>query len=339
MNKSIKLVAETAWHHEGDFDFMKALVLDIIHHTKADFIKYHLTVDLDEYIDERYSVYRTLKKWALDVEMWTELIEMTRNGGKEIMLLLNDTKAIDFGLKFNPKLIEIHSVCLNDIHLLEHLRGNLEQDQQVVLGVGGSDLYEIESAIETIQHENVILMFGFQNYPTNYNNINLRKIKKIKELYPEYEFGYADHTAWDDDNNILITALVAATGVGYIEKHLTNNYGKKRCDWESAISIEMFNKLSSYLEILSAIEGDGTLKLNPGEKKYSIYGPMKKAALLRNDVKKGEILTKENIIFKRTEQVSDMSQLDIQNNFGKIFQSDLPKGEVLFKNHLEKLSQ
>jgi N,N'-diacetyllegionaminate synthase len=111
---------------------------------------------------------------------------MTIKGSKDLMLLFNDKKSIDFGMKFNPKLIEIHSVCLNDIHLLEKLRANISKDQKVVLGIGGTDLYEIENAIETLKHDNIILMFGFQNYPTKYKDINLNKIRKIKQLYPDF---------------------------------------------------------------------------------------------------------------------------------------------------------
>ena len=36
----IKLIAETAWHHQGDFMFMKKLVTEIAK-TNADIIKIH----------------------------------------------------------------------------------------------------------------------------------------------------------------------------------------------------------------------------------------------------------------------------------------------------------
>ena len=48
-------------------------------------------------------------------------------------------------------------------------------------------------------------MFGFQNYPTKYKNINLEKVRKIQSMYPKLKFGYADHTAWNEPNNELIT--------------------------------------------------------------------------------------------------------------------------------------
>ena len=40
-------------------------------------------------------------------------------------------------------------------------------------------------------------------------------------------FGYADHTAWNEENNGLITLLVSSNGMDFIEKHVTTEYGKE----------------------------------------------------------------------------------------------------------------
>jgi N,N'-diacetyllegionaminate synthase len=336
MSQKLQLIAETAWHHEGDYQFLRKLVDDLTNESKADIIKFHLSLDLDEYMDMRHSAYDTLHKWMIRPEQWSELINMTLDKGKELMLLLNDKKSIDFGMKFNPTLVEIHSVSINDFNLLEKLKRNIDKDQKIVLGIGGTDLNEIEAAINILDHEHMVLMFGFQNYPTRYEDINLKKIRKIMKLYPEFEFGYADHTAWDEKNNILITLLGAASGMNYIEKHVTNIYGEERCDWQAAVSIDMFNEISDQIEILSAIEGNGSLQLNSGEKKYSIYGPMKKTGLLKRDIKKGDLFTQDVVVFKRAGEESDCSQLDIRNYIGSTFSSDIKKDSVLYKKHFSK---
>ena len=46
----MNLIAETAWHHDGDFDFFKDLVTTIANETKADYIKFHVTLEVDEYM-------------------------------------------------------------------------------------------------------------------------------------------------------------------------------------------------------------------------------------------------------------------------------------------------
>jgi N,N'-diacetyllegionaminate synthase len=57
----MKLIAETAWHHEGDFLFMKKLVSEIATKTNADIIKMHVTLNFDEYMDSKHALYKKLK--------------------------------------------------------------------------------------------------------------------------------------------------------------------------------------------------------------------------------------------------------------------------------------
>lgn len=331
----MKLIAETAWHHEGDFSFMTNLVNELINKSKADYLKFHITLDLDEYMDKNYSIYKTLSEWMFNKEYWTKLIDRTIEGNKDIMLLFNDKKSIEFGMKFNPKLVEIHSVCINDNYLLNALKSTINKETKIVLGVGGTNIYEIESALNVLQHQNIVLMFGFQNYPTNYEDINFNKIRRTMSLFPNYEFGYADHTGWDESNNILITLMGAALGMDYIEKHVTNHYGIQRCDWNAAINIDMLNEIADKIQILNKCNGNGLLQMSQGEKKYSIFGPMKKAALLLQDVNKGDKLTSNKFSFKRAEQTSDLSQMDAQEKIGETFNQNLPAGTIIMKKHFE----
>jgi len=223
----MQLIAETAWHHDGDFIFFKKLVEEISIKTEADFIKLHITLDLEEYMHSDHPAYQWAKERIITKEQWIELFDIILNNNKKLMLLFNDKKAIDFGMSFSPEIVEIHSVCLNDINLLKHLKKKIDPKTKVVLGVGGSDLYEIENAINIINSKNVVLMHGFQNYPTKYEDINFSKIKKIMQLFPLYKHGYADHTAWNNENNVQITLFGAALGMDYIEKHVTTSWVKK----------------------------------------------------------------------------------------------------------------
>ena len=331
----MKLIAETAWHHEGDYEFMTDLVLSICNKTDADIVKMHITLDYDEYMDHDHSLYSLVKTWLFSEDQWLSLIKIVKDSGKELMLLLNDSRAIEFGFSQSPDYVEIHSVCLNDLYLLDALKKNLTDEVKVVLGVGGTDVYEIEHALNYINHSKTLLMFGFQNYPTVYKDVNLEKIRRMMGLYEGMEFGYADHTAWDNTHNELITLLGAASGMTYVEKHVTTKYGVERIDWSAAISIDMFNDLSKKLNILDDLNGDGMLGMNAGELSYSVFGPMKKAAKLVVEIKKGDVFSKNMIKFIRTDTVSDMSQLDIVQSFGKKIKHDMKSGELLMHDSFE----
>ena len=330
----MKLIAETAWHHEGDYEFMKNLVSEIATKTNADIIKMHITLDMDEYMDPNHEAYEMVKPWLFSKSQWSELIAIVRDNDKEVMLLLNDNKAIEFGLSFNPEYVEIHSVCLNDVFMLNELKRGLHQSTKMVFGVGGTSIDEIDYAINYLGHSNVLLMFGFQNYPTVYEDVNLNKIRKIMKLFDNFEYGYADHTAWDSEHNELVTLLGAASGMSYIEKHVTTCYGEERVDWPAAISIDMFNNLHKKVKVLDELNGDGVLSMNKSELSYSVFGPMKKAAVLKTDVLKGDILTLDMIKFTRTKEVSDMSQVDVVRSIGKKINKNLELGALLMARYL-----
>ena len=329
----IKLIAETAWHHEGDYSFMKDLVSQLCETSSTEVIKMHVTLDFDEYMNKDHDAYSALKKWLFSEEQWDELIGIVQSSKKELMLLLNDTSAINFAAQYNPELVELHSVCLNVPRLQQTILEKIDDKTPIVIGVGGCSLQEIDKAVEVFNKRDTILMFGFQNYPTKYADVNLKKIRKIQSLYSNKKYGYADHTAWNEQNNELITLLVSANGMSYIEKHVTIEYGKERCDYSAAISIDMFESLVAKVKLLDSLNGDGSVLLNEGEQQYSKYGPMKMAGIAVRDLKKGEIVSVNDINFCRTSQLTDISQIELLDNIKKPLQKDVKINEPFYHNH------
>jgi len=325
----IRLIAETAWHHEGDYPFMKNLVETICKEPSVGVVKLHITLDLDEYMSVDHAAYETLKGWMFSAGQWAELIGMVRDAGKGLMLLLNDTQAVEFAARFKPEMVELHSVCLNVPRLQRAVLEQIDEDASIVVGVGGCSLQEVDAAVRFFEGRDVVLMFGFQNYPTKYEDVNLAKIRKIQSLYPELRFGYADHTGFDETHNELITLLVAANGMDFIEKHVTTVFGQKRCDFSAAVSPEMFAGMAAKVKVLEQLMGDGSLGLNTGEQAYSQYGPMKMAALASRNIAVGDVLTEDSFTFCRTGQKSDTGQIEMCALLGQIATEDVAAGQVL----------
>ena len=325
----INIIAETAWHHEGDFLFMKNLVQKACRVKGITTIKLHITLDLDEYMDKRHSAYGLLKSWMLSESNWVEIINIIRESGKSLLLLLNDVKAVEFARQFEPEMVEIHSVCLNVPRMQRAVLRNFSSKTKIVVGVGGSTVEEIDQAVNFFGNRDLILMFGFQNYPTDFANINLQKIAKIQKLYPDVAFGYADHTAWDSSLNELVSLLVLSNNMNYLEKHVTTNPGEERCDYSSAISMKKLEDLVKGVEVIESIKGDGSLALNSSELRYAEFGPMKMAAVAKRKILKGEALCLEDLHFCRNNQTTSMSQVDILKSEGLEVLRDIDMGKVI----------
>jgi N,N'-diacetyllegionaminate synthase len=325
----IQTIAETAWHHEGDFEFMCKLVESICIRTNADYVKLHITLDLDEYMSTDHENYQMQTPWMFNQDEWSKIISIVRLHNKKLMLLLNDTKAIKFAAEHCPDAVELHSVCLNVPRLQNAVIEHIDEKSEIVIGVGGSTIEEVDQAVSFFSERKVVLMFGFQNYPTKYENINLAKIRKIQSMYPKFKHGYADHTAWNEPNNELITLLGAANNMHYVEKHITTEYGVDRCDFSAAISIDMFNSLSKSINVLNQVTGGGNLSLNYGEVQYSQVGPMKMAPYALKDIDKDNVISESDFDFIRTSQVGDITQVGSTFIVGKVLNKDIKKGQVL----------
>lgn len=322
----MKLIAETAWHHEGDFNFLWNLALEI-KKSKADLAKFHLTLDLDEYIDNSHSLYENYHKWKISESDWQKVLEVFDSS--ELMLLCNDTKSIEFAMKFNPSIIEIHAVCMNDLHMLDCLKKNVSSNTKIALGISGNNLDEIDFAINYLNHPNIILMYGFQNYPTKFVNINFNKLKRIIQLYPNAEFGYADHCGFDEEFNELITLTGASLGVAFIEKHVTTDIGVPRLDYEATISFDMLNQLHDKMQIIFQSFGNGNFQFNEGEENYARLGTLKKVPILKRDIKKGDILLKNNLEFKRAKTTYNYSTYSILKHIGKKINKNIKAGSFI----------
>lgn len=322
----MKLIAETAWHHEGDIAFMRDLAGNIAD-SAADVAKFHLSLNLDEYIDASHSLYEKYHQWRIPAEAWQEIIPLVSN--KELMLLCNDTQAIEFAASFEPKIIEIHAVCMADLNMLDALKQNCTQGTKIALGISGNQLDAIDFSLDYLGHDNILLMYGFQNYPTQLQDVNLNKLRKIMGFYPHCEFGYADHCGHDEEFNEFVTLTGAALGVDYIEKHVTQQPGVKRIDYEAAIGFAAFNQLKSKLEQLEAMLGTGSLAFNAGERSYARLGTLKKAPLASRDLKQGEVLTRDAFVMKRCKSPWEFSPHEVIYKLGGKLTRDISAGSVI----------
>lgn len=329
-----RLIAETAWHHEGDFEFMRELVSEIGESGCADVLKMHVTLDLDEYMSPDHELYPVLDDMLFPEERWEELVGLGRSHGLEIMLLVNDTRAARFASDVVAELVEVHSLCLGDPRLLDAAGSTSGDESEIVLGVGGSTLGEIRWAIDRLDRDRAVLMFGFQNYPTRYERVNFARMRKMMESFPDFRFGYADHCAPDEPNNELVTLLGASLGMDFVEKHVTIRPGEDRLDSEAAISIGDCRKLRDRFDILEACEGDGNVEMSGAESAYARPGRMKKVAILDSSARRGQELRSQMLVFRRSATDTGLTGPEVETLLGSRLARDVHAGHVLVAEDL-----
>lgn len=330
MENKFEIIAETAFSHEGNFEYLLAQIKSA-KLGKVDYIKFQVFFDKDVVYSKNHTNYKIVGKWIINKEKWLQAFRYAKSLKLKIIVLPIDLSSLDFCME-NDELIdayEIHSVCFNEYYLLKKLSN---VNKEIILGIGGRYPHEINYAIETlgINKKNLILMYGFQSFPTDITKINLGKIKVFSDTFC-CKMGYADHTKFNNDifyNLIEYSYLLSAR---LFEKHIVLAKGEKRIDYESAIIIEDFIELGNRLNKLSNVIGNGEIfKLNNKEIQYR---KRERQIVAARNINKNEIINLEDLAYKIIEGKSNFEQNEIYKIIGKKCNLSIQKdGPIKFRN-------
>ncbi|MFT9495202.1 N-acetylneuraminate synthase family protein [Anaerosolibacter sp.] len=323
------IIGETAYNHEGDFEYLKRMIVDI-GEIPLNAIKFHLLLESSSCFQKKHPLAEGIKKWMFSREQWDDLIQFSHEKKLGVIALCDDIESIQFINESHRdiKAIELHATSLNEYYML---REAIKFPNQIILGIGGSTLDEIAYAVDFLKEngkKDILLMYGFQAYPTDYKDIHLSKMLKIKDLF-NLAIGYADHTAYDDENNVDISALGAAMGFHILEKHYTPEFGVKRVDYHTAVGKEEMIRIKKKMDLYLNVFGGDLLRMSDREIQYGNIGPMKKAVVAKKDIHKGEKIRLEHLCFKRTEEESTIYQRDFTDLIGLEVLVDIHEDEIV----------
>lgn len=303
-------IGETAFHHQGsEADLLT--IIDAVAAAGCHAVKFHLLMDLDDYMVKHHGAYEAIKGWLHDAPAWQRAVEHAASKGLETVFLCNDPAAVRMALerKWPARAFEVHATGVNDVLLLQAIA---QAPGTIILGVGGCTLNEIQFALDVLRasgKSDVLLMHGFQNYPTDPKTIRLSRMLKLQYLF-NVPSGYADHTDPTDPDHAILAACAATMGINVLEKHVTPWPGVDRIDFEAAVSVDTMKRIVSLSDQLWTMRG-GTdpLSFAAAEEKYGATGPMKKAIVARKPIAAGTVLSADDLAFKRTGKHETMRQM------------------------------
>lgn len=299
------IIAEAGVNHNGDYDRAVAM----IHAAKAagaDYVKFQTAVPelvissvapKAEYQKEttgaEESQLEMCRKIHLRIEDYAPLAEICREVGIGFMSTPFDLVSIDC---LAPLGMDYWKIPSGEITNLPYLRKIARKGGKVILSTGMSELCEVEAALEVLEDNgigraDVALLHCNTQYPTPMCDVNLRAMEQLAALHPG-AVGYSDHTV-----GIEVPVAAVAMGARIIEKHFTLDRNLPGPDHKASLEpAELASMVSAIRNIELAI-GSGEKHVSDSERPNIVVA--RKSIVAATDIRKGDLLTENNITVKR----------------------------------------
>ncbi|KGG79685.1 polyhydroxyalkanoate synthesis repressor PhaR [Caloranaerobacter azorensis H53214] len=292
------VIAEIGINHEGSLEVAKKMV-DAAYMAGAEVIKHQTHIVEDEMSSEAkkvipgntdVSIYDVIKRCALSEEEEIELKEYVESKGMIFLSTPFSRTAVDRLERMGVLAYKIGSGECNNYPLVEYIAS---LGKPIILSTGMNNIESVRKSVEIFRKYNVpfALLHCTNLYPTPPYLVRLGGMIELQKEFPDAVIGLSDHTV---NNNACLAAT--ALGACILERHFTDSKDRTGPD----IICSMDPK-----ELKELIEGSKEIYLMRGGKKEAAKEEQVTinfafaTVVAIKDIKKGEVLTKDNIWVKR----------------------------------------
>lgn len=261
------VIGEIGINHNGNIDIAKKIIAGA-KHAGCDAVKFqkrtpeictpkdqwHIERDTPwgrmTYIDYRHKVefgeneYREIDKYC-----------------KEIGILWFascwDEPSVDFIEQFNPPLYKTASASLTDFDLLKKHK---ELNKPVIISTGMSTMEQINKAVSFMEIDKLLIAHATSSYPCKLEELNLKMIETLRNLFPEIPIGYSGHEV-----GLAPTWAAVALGACFVERHITLDRAMWGTDQAASVEVGGMERLVSNIRDIELSLGDGVKKVYDSE--------------------------------------------------------------------------
>jgi len=334
------VIAELGSNHNGDMKLAKKLIVQA-KEAGADCVKFQSwskdTIFARKKYEDNYFIaddYRDRNDYTLEeiVDEYSiseeELLEM-KKFADEVGIDCTSTpfskEETDFLVdKLETPFIKVASMDLNNYPFLEYLA---KKNKPIVISTGLSELYEIDKAIKTIEstgNKQIVILHCVSTYPPVDSDVHLNNIKTLMTTYPEYPIGFSDHTL-----GTAIPLASIALGACLIEKHFTLDKDMEGWDHKVSATQDEMKEIVENATRVSAALGSYRITATESEEKKKEF---RRSIVLTREMKKGEVLSYEDIDYKRPGGAFDPDMTEFI--VGRTINKDLKFDHILTKEDI-----
>ncbi|MBR2154093.1 MAG: N-acetylneuraminate synthase [Bacteroidaceae bacterium] len=304
---NVLIIAEAGVNHNGSIEIARQLV-DKAVEAGVDIIKFQ-TFKAEKLVSKsaRQAEYQKnnlgkkaddsqlnmLKKLELSEENHQELMDYCQQKGIKFFSTAFDMDSIDYLHSLDMGLWKIPS---GEITNYPYIRKIAQYGEPVILSTGMCELDDVSAAIDVLLRnrlvkEKITVLHCNTEYPTPYEDVNLRAMIEIRERFG-VNIGYSDHT-----NGIEVPIAAVALGAAVIEKHFTLDRNMEGPDHKASLEPDELKSMVAAIRHIEKSLGNGHKTISASERKNIAIA--RKSIVAAVPIKKGELLTEENLTVKR----------------------------------------
>ncbi|KJU82056.1 N-acylneuraminate-9-phosphate synthase, spore coat polysaccharide biosynthesis protein spsE [Candidatus Magnetobacterium bavaricum] len=297
-NNPVYFVAEIGSNYMN-FDEAKTLI-DIAVDIGVDAVKFQTfeadtittkNIYFDMEITGRIRQYDLFKSFEHSKDLQRQVYEYAKQRSISVYSAPSHIKDIEFMEKIDVPVYKIGSDLACHIPLLEEVAMT---GKPILLSTGLCTLDEVKDSVEAVLNigrSQIALYHCVSNYPTQFNEVNLRAIHTLKEVFG-VPVGLSDHTV-----GIEISLAAVAIGSDMIERHLTFDKNAKGPDHIISLDKNEFTQLIMQSRNIEIAMGDGKKLPSCSELKNKENNRVSIVAM--QDIPKGTIIEKHMIDIRR----------------------------------------
>ncbi len=261
------IIAEIGINHNGSLDVAKKLI-DAAAEAGCSAVKFQkrtpeLCVPRDQWDIERDTPWgrMTYMEYRHKVEFsFVDYVEINRHcRARSIDWFAScwDELSVDFIEQFDPPLYKAASASLTDHGLLMKVK---ETGKPLMISTGMSTLQEILDTVEIIGTDNLLIAHSTSAYPCPLNELNLRMIRTLQDLFPNTPIGYSGH-----ETGLATTVAAVALGACFVERHFTLDRAMWGSDQAASVEPTGMHRLVKDIRAVEEALGDGVKRVYESE--------------------------------------------------------------------------
>ncbi len=333
-SSSLHIVAELAQGFEGN-PAQAALLIRAAAKSGADAAKFQL-VYADELATPDYQYYDLFRGLEMSDETWMNLAAEATRFGIGLQVDIFGRKSLDLAARIGVDTVKLHGTDIANPGLLQDVADSTVPT--VMLGAGGAHLGEIDTALDLLAGKNVVLLLGFQAYPTPTETNQIDRVSVLTARYsdrPNVKVGFADHADPEQALRLALASAAVGAGAKVIEKHLTLGRNMEIEDFESALNPDQFSEFVSTLHGVANALGQTTnapdFGMSDAESGYRKM--IRRHVVSAHALSAGHKLLASDLVLKRADIADPLTDLD--QAIGQVLSNDIAANAPLRASDLK----